>query len=236
MLHKNHICKVEIYSDEWFKIRLGRFTSSRIHCLMTKDPFEKGAMTYIYHKIGEVLTGQTTAEDEVLEDENTAWGNKYELEAVNLFGLKMNLDFLAVQKLILAEEKQFSSTPDAIWIKGICKNQEEYNVRTVEVKCPRKYHKFIPYYMCETPEQVRKLNSVYFWQVIDQMDNCGSAVGYLAFYHPLFPEGANMRIIEFNKMKLWDEFKLLKERKLSAVEKFKEVKLKLLSGQVSMLQ
>jgi len=55
------------------------------------------------------------------------------------------------------------------------------------------------------------------------MDNCGSAVGYLAFYHPLFPKEANMRIIEFEKIKLWDDFKLLKERKLIAVQKFNEI-------------
>lgn len=223
MLHKDHICKVQVYSDEWFKIRLGRFTSSRINALMTDQPFGTGAMTYIYHKVGEMLTGQTTAEDEVIEDENTAWGNQYEPEAVNLFGVKMNLTFLAVQKLILAPEKQFSSTPDAIWVKGICKNDYEYNVRSVEVKCPRKYHKFIPYYMCDTPDKVKRINKVYYWQVLDQMDNCGSAVGYLAFYHPLFPKEANMRIIEFNKVDLWDDFKLLKERKHSAVEKFNEV-------------
>ena len=224
MLHKNHISKVEIYTDEWFKIRLGRFTSSRIHCLCGDEPYTKGAMTYIYHKIGELVTGQTTAEDEVIEDENTAWGNQYEPEAIKKFGLKMGLEYLAVQKLILNEERNFSSTPDAIWVKGICKNQEEYNVRTVEVKCPRKYHKFIPYYMCKNPHEVKKLNPVYFWQVIDQMDNCGSAYGYLAFYHPLFPPERNMNIVEFDKMKLWDEFKLLKTRKTLAVEKFNELK------------
>jgi len=223
MLHINHISKIQIYSDDWFQIRLGRFTSSRINCLMTEEPLGAGAMTYIYHKVGEILTGQTTAEDEVIEDENTAWGNQYEPDAIRLFGIKMELQYLAVQKLILNPEGQFSSTPDALWVKGIAKNQEEYNVRTVEVKCPRKYHKFIPYYLCDTPEKVKKLNKIYYWQVLDQMDNCGSAVGYLAFYHPLFPKEANMRIIEFEKIKLWDDFKLLKERKLIAVQKFNEI-------------
>jgi len=223
MLHKDHICKVDAYTPEWHQLRLGRFTSSRIHCLMGEQPFTQGAMTYIYHKVGEKVTGRTTAEDEIIEDENTVWGNQYEPEAINKFGVKMGLEFLAVQKLILAPEKQFSSTPDAIWVKGICKNENEYNVRTVEVKCPRKYHKFIPYYMCETPAQVKKINNVYYWQTLDQLDNCGSAVGYLAFYHPLFPPESNMRIIEFNKMELWDDFKLLHERKLMAVEKFNEI-------------
>ena len=223
MLHKDHISKIEIYTPEWFRIRLGRFTSSRMNCLMTEEPFGQGAMTYINHKVGEMLTGQSTAEDEVIEDENTAWGNQYEPDAINLFGVKMGLEYLAVQKIILNPDSHFSSTPDALWIKGICKNQDEYNVRTVEVKCPRKFHKFISYYMCDTPEKIKKLSKVYYWQVLDQMDNCGSAVGYLAFYHPLFPKETNMRIIEFEKIKLWDDFKLLKERKASAVQKFNEV-------------
>lgn len=231
MLHTDHISKIQIYTPEWNVARLGRFTSSRIHCLCGEEPFTKGAMTYIYHKVGEKLTGHTTAEDESIEDENTAWGNQYEPAAINEFGRKMGLKFLAVQKLIMNPESQFSSTPDAIWIKGVCKNQYEYNVRTVEVKCPRKYHKFIPYYLCVTPTDAKKANPVYYWQTIDQMDNCGSAVGYLVFYHPLFPEGSNLRIIEFDKMKLWDDFKLLATRKKLAIEKYNEIRLKLLTSQ-----
>lgn len=223
MLHINHISKIEIYTPEWFKMRLGRFTSSMMNRLMTEEPFGQGAITYIHQKVGEVLTGQTTAEDEIIEDENTAWGNTYENEAINEFGVKMGLKYLAIQKLILNPDRNFSSTPDAIWIKGVCKNKEEYNVRTVEVKCPRKYHKFIPYYMCETPHEIKKLSKVYFWQVIDQMDNCGSAIGYFVVYHPLFPKGVNLRIIEFDKMKLWEEFKLLQVRKKLAIEKFNQI-------------
>lgn len=225
MLHIDHISTIEIYSDAWQMARLGRFTSSRIHCLCGEEPFTKGAMTYIYHKVGELLTGQTTAEDDQIEDENTAWGLQYETEAIKKFGEKYKLEYLAVQKLIMNPDSQFSSTPDALWIKGVCKNQVEYNVRTVEVKCPRKYHKFIPYYLCDSPDKLKKINPVYYWQVIDQMDNCGSAVGYWAAYHPLFPENANLRVIEFDKMKLWEDFKLLQTRKRLAIEKFKEVKL-----------
>lgn len=224
MLHKDYISKIKIYEPEWFKFRLGRFTSSMMHRLITKEPLGQGAMTYIHQKVGELLTGQTTAEEEVIEDENTAWGNTYEPEALNQFGLKMGLKYLVTQKLISNPDTHFSSTPDALWVKDICNNQEEYNVRTVEVKCPRKYHKFIPYYQCKTPYDVLKESKIYFWQVIDQMDNCGSSVGYFCVYHPLFPKGANINIVEFKKMDLWEEFKLLKERKRLAVEKLEEIK------------
>lgn len=225
MLHKDHISSIEIYSDEWQMARLGRFTSSRINALCTGSEKElaEGAMTYIYHKAGELVTMQSTAEDDVIEDENTAWGLMHEIDAIRKFGQRMKIDFLAVQKLIMNPDSNFSSTPDAIWIKGICENQNEYNVRTVEVKCPRKYHKFIPFYRAKTPQDIKKISRVYYWQVIDQMDNCGSSIGYFAAYHPLFPEGANLNIIEFNKMDLWDEFKFLHEKKRLAVAKLNEV-------------
>lgn len=224
MLHKDHISNIQIYSDEWHIIRKGRFTSSRINCLCLDKEFSDGAMTYIYHKVGEVLTGQTLADmDDVVEDENTTWGLQYEPEAINEFGLRMKIQYLVTQKLIMNPDKRFSSTPDAIWPVSICENGYEYNVRTVEVKCPRKYHKFIPFYQAKTPYDIKKLSRVYFWQVIDQMDNCGSALGYFVAYHPLFPKNANMNIVEFNKMDLWKDFKLLQDRKKSAIAKFEEI-------------
>lgn len=223
MLHINNICQAEIFSDEWNRIRLGRFTSSRINCFMNDSFLTQGAFSYLYNKIGEVLTNSVISEYDTNSDENTDWGKKYENEAIELFAKEKGISYLAVQKIILNPGTQFSSTPDAIWVKSVCKNDEEFNVSTVEVKCPRKYAYFIPYYLCTTPEKVKDANRSYYWQVLDQMDNCESAFGYLAFYHPFFPEGKRMRVIEFEKMKLWDDFKLLKERKYLAVQKFNEL-------------
>jgi hypothetical protein len=194
---------------------------------MGEKPFTDGAMTYIYHKVGEDLTGHSTSADDQIEDENTTWGLQYEPIAIGKFQQKMKVEFLATQKLISNPEKRFSSTPDAIWIHGICMNQIEYNVSTLEVKCPRKYHKFIPLWECETPAQLKLFNKGYYWQVLDQMDNCGSALGYFAAFHPLFPEGSNLRIIEFRKIDLWNDFSLLKERKITAFMKFYEKKAKM---------
>lgn len=225
MLHKNHISNISIYSDEWHQFRLGKLTSSRMSVIIGENEFSQGAMTYIYQKVGEEITGQSTADfDEQIEDENTTWGLQYENEALSKIKEIKKIDFLATQKLISNPDGRFSSTPDAIWIHSLCKNQDEYNVSTVEVKCPRKYHKFIPLYNCKTPAQLKSFNKNYYWQVLDQMDNCGSAVGYFGCYHPLFPQGKNIQIIEFKKIELWDDFKLLAQRKKSAVAKFEELR------------
>lgn len=229
MLHVDHISNVQLYSDEWQLTRRGKFTSSRIFTLMGEKPFTDGAMTYIYHKVGEELTGHITAEDEQFEDENTAWGNTYEPEALRLFQNVKKVEYLASQKLIHNPNKRYSSTPDAIWIHGVCLNQVEYNVSTLEVKCPRKFHKFIPLHRCKTPAELKKLSRMFYWQTMDQMLNCGSAVGYFMAYHPQFPPAANHRIIEFRKMELWDDFKLLTDRKEGACRKFDEVKAEMLA-------
>lgn len=225
MLKVSHISDIFIYSSEWDIARLGRFTSSRWNTQMGEKPLEKGAMTYIYHKAGEEITGKTTAEDDVIEDENTEWGKEHEPAAIREFGKNKNIDFLVTQKMIFDPEGRFSSTPDAIWIHGkSVLKANEYNVSTLEVKCPRKYHRFIPLYRCKTPEALKAFNKIYYWQVLDQMYNCDSAVGYFACYHPLFPEGKNLSIIEFRKIELWDDFKLMKQRKQIALETFEEIR------------
>lgn len=222
MLKTAHISNITIYTGEWDLARLGRFTSSRIHVLMGDKPLSDGAMTYIYHKVGETLTNKTTAvDDDVIEDENTQWGKEYEPEAIRRFGTEKGIEFLVTQKMICNPETKFSSTPDAIWVHGkSVLKEDQYNVSTLEVKCPRKYHKFIPLWECKTPEQLKKFNKSYYWQVIDQMDNCDSAVGYFMCYHPLFPTHSNFNIIEFRKIDLWSEFKLMKERKQLALDQF----------------
>lgn len=227
MLKVSHISNIQIYTHDWDMARLGRFTSSRINVLMgEKNIQDSGAMTYIYHKVGELLTKKSMAtEDDIIEDENTAWGRENEPMAITKFGLTYGIKFLVTQKLILDPSTQFSSTPDAIWVHGASvMKDDEYNVSTLEVKCPRKYHKFIPLYKCKTPADLKAFNKNYYWQVIDQMYNCDSAMGYFACYHPLFPEGKNLGVIEFKKIDLWPEFKKMKERKDQAVKIFNEIK------------
>jgi hypothetical protein len=223
MLEKSHISNIDIYTPEWDNIRLGRFTSSKMSSLMAEKPLSSGAITYIQQKAGEFLTGENM-EDEVLEDENTAWGLQYEAEALNVFGKLKGLKYLIIQKVIHAPGTRFSSTPDAIWVVDSSLIKEDcYNVSTVEVKCPRKFPRFLSLYQCSTPAELKKHESKYYWQVIDQMDNCNSATGWFVCYNPLFPAGKNMKIIEFKKLDLWDDFIKIKQRKLLALDEFNKI-------------
>lgn len=218
MLHKDNISRAEIYTEEWQLCRRGKFTSSKIHCLMTDKGFGSGAFTYIDQKLGEEMTGHVVTEEEIpLDDENTVWGNMYEPHAISKFHELNNIEFLVTQRLIHAPNSRFSSTPDGIWVHGLASNQVEYNVSTLEVKCPRKFHRYNKLFRCKNPSDLLKTEPKYFWQVLDQMDNCDSAVGYFAVYHPLYPATCDFRQIQFRKLELWEEFKFLKKRKNDAV-------------------
>ncbi len=215
MLKASHISNIQIYTQEWDNIRKGRFTSSKISEIIGEDGVTKATgRGYIYQKAGEKITGKSMAEeDEVIEDENTAWGRDNEPAAIRKFGLLKRIDFLVTQKIILDPDSNESSTPDAIWVHGASVLKTgEFNVSTLEVKCPRKYNRFIPLWECDTPEKLKKHSKKYYWQVLHQMRICDSALGYFACFHPLFPEATNMRIIEFKKIDLWDDFKKLDTR------------------------
>lgn len=224
MLLKANISKAKIYTGEWQMCRRGKFTSSKIHCLMGETGFTSGAYTYIDQKLGEEMTGHCVSDEDDIEDENTVWGNMYEPDAIKKFHLLNKVEFLASQVFIHAQNTRFSSTPDAVWIHGEAANELEYNVSTLEVKCPRKFHRFNRLFRCKTPEDLFKSEKKFYWQVLDQMDNCDSAIGFFGVYHPLYPEWCNWRQIQFKKLELWDDFKKLKQRKAEAEKKLLEFK------------
>lgn len=220
MLHKSFISNIQIYTEDWHVTRLGRLTSSKIHVLMAEKSLTEGAMSYIYQKAGEAITGHNTEEDtDIVEDENTAWGVLNEPEALKKFGHYMGIKYLITQKIIFNPKGRTSSTPDALWIIDSSVLQEDcYNVATVEVKCPRKYHRFFPLFACNTPKELKAKYKPHFWQVIDQMSVCGAAIGYFVVFNPTFPAHKNMKVIEFRKIDLWDDFKKLEQRKKEAVQ------------------
>lgn len=194
---------------------------------MSSKGFLDSAKLYIYQKVGEEITGIITEVTESNSEDNinTEWGDKYESEAIAHFAKRKGLDYLTSQTMIQNTETRFCSTPDAIWIRaeGII-NPDEYDVSTLEVKCPRTFSSFIAKSLCKTPLDLKKDNPEHYWQVVDQMETCSAAIGYYYVYHPLFPELSKGHEIEFKKLDLWDDFKFLVNRKKEAVELFDKVK------------
>lgn len=224
MLKVEHISNVRIHTDEWRQNRLGKFTSSMIYTLMGEKPFTQGAMTYIYERVGEEVSG-VPAKYEISTDA-TNWGLLHESDAIRKFGEFREIDFLVTQVLITAPNSRFGSTPDAIL--PIQKYGDAYEVETIEVKCFPSYGHYIECALCNTPQDLKRVSKAAYFQVLDQMDNCDAMKGYICFMHPEFKVGG-FKVIHFRKFDLIEDFKLLKERKQMALNKFEEIRDKLIN-------
>lgn len=233
MLQKTRISNVKILSDEWHQSRLGKFTSSEIYNLMGSS-----AMGYIRRKVGEELTGKSSKGE--IDTEATRWGSFYEAEAITKFGRQKGLEFLVVQQLICDPDGRFGGTPDGIIPIRESPDKTEYEVETVEVKCPPTFDNYLLLFECETPADLKRAKKEYYWQVLDQMDLCGCLIGHFVAYHPDFKAG-NMKVItvEANKPEVdgkgkktfpvYEDLKALRLQKKWAEEQFDKLRSKLIS-------
>ncbi len=226
MLKKSKISHIKIHSDEWANSRLAKFTSSEIHNLMGGS-FDR----YVRQKVGEFMTGRSAKGEMEVDVNATRWGVMNEYEAIQKFGKKEGLEFVIAQQLITETGSRFGCTPDFLKIIRISPDETEYEVETGEVKCPFTFENYIALFECETPQDVKKEKKEYYWQDLDQMENCEAIRGHFVAYHPEFRSG-NMRHIIFDKMQqivgakgqkvfpIYDDLKLLKEQKTKAVLEF----------------
>lgn len=241
MLNKAHISKIKPMSDEWMVARRGKLTSSENHNLVSSSFMTTGCRSYLYRKVGEMLTNVTSAGE--LTNEATIHGLIHEAEAVRKLVRVYGFQYVICQQLISIPETKFGSTPDGIIVLNESLDEQMYNVITVEVKCPFTYANFIALAMCKTPQDLKAENKEYYWQVLDQMDNCDCMRGYFVVYHPDFKAG-NFHVIEFRKMQpegiehgkiikfpISKDMAFLKERKKMASDKMDELYLELSSRQ-----
>lgn len=232
MLKKSKISAIKIHSDEWHHARLAKFTSSEIHSLVGS-----GFSKYVRIKVGEEITGRSAKGE--IDVEATRWGGFYEAEAVQKFGRKMGLEFMIVQQLVTEDGSRFGSTPDGLIVTRISPDDTEYEVETTEVKCPITFDNYLLLFECETPQDLKYAKKEYYWQVLDQMDNCEALKGHFIAYHPDFKAG-NMRHIVFDanqsiqtgkgkEFPIFQDLKNLREKKRQAVDAFESLRDKLMT-------
>ncbi len=147
---------------------------------MGEKEFTIGALSYIYEKIGEEISG-VPAKTEV-ETEGTRWGLINEADGTRKLGEQLGVEFLVTQTLITIPGTRFGSTPDAIW--PIKKYGDAWDVETGEVKCYPSYSRMVACMLCNTPQEIKKIDPGAYFQVLDQMDMCDCMRGNLFYYHP----------------------------------------------------
>lgn len=220
MLELSKISHTNTHSEVWHKEKLGKISASTVVNLMGEKSdlgiLTSGAITYIEGKAGEICTG-LPAEKEFFNDD-TDWGNSYEPESLNYFSEFVGKPLLrnehdgTTHRLII-ENEYMGCTPDALMPVNpnalFDSTGTKLNVETVEGKCPPKHHRFIKLFKCLTPEDLKRVEKKYYWQVVCQMHFCGALKGNFFVYHPDFAGKRQIRVIPFRKLELISDFQKL---------------------------
>jgi len=209
-----------LLNEKYNQAKLGKFTSSEWHYLMAEKGLGSAGLNYIYRKVGEVMTGMKCRPD--ISTAATEHGLSYEREGLIKFGEKMGLQSLLVQRLILDEDGRCGGTPDGLIVLNESTDGLSLNVQTCEIKCPLSFDGYIRLWKCKTPEDLKKEAREYYYQVLHQMSLCDCLVGWFIVYMPFFKSG-QMNIIEFRKINLIPEFKLMNDRKVEATKIFNQI-------------
>lgn len=223
MLLKTKISKHQLSLDpalneDYYRAKLGRFTSSEFHYLMAEKGLGSAGLNYIYRKVGEAMSGRQSRDG--VSTSATEHGLNYEREGLIKFGQKMGLESLLVQRLILDEDGYCGGTPDGLIVMNESTDGLYYNVQTVEIKAPYSFDGYIRAWKCKTPEDLKREFREWYYQKLHQMYLADCLVGYFVIYMPFFKAG-QMNIIEFRKIHLMPEFKLITERTKQAIGIFK---------------
>ena len=208
-----------LLNEKYDAAKLGKFTSSEFHYLMAEKGIGSAGFNYIYRKVGERMTEKKSRAD--ISTPATEHGLAYEREGLIKFGKKMGLESLLVQRLIIDEDGYCGGTPDGLIVLNESTDGLSLNVKSAEIKCPLSFDGYIRLFKCKTPEDLKKEAREYYFQVLHQMELCGCLQGYFIAYHPFFKSG-QMNIIEFRKIELIADFKMINERKQQAITIFND--------------
>lgn len=185
---------MEQRSFEWFTSRLGFFTGSEVGKLMVssrkKDEiFGDTARSYIMKKLAERhLIEEVRMDEEVFNEyqhltsvnsKAMQFGTDNEPLARKLINKELGQEFVEVGSFLHPQIEWFSSSPDGV---------TNDNSLALEIKCPG-----IDTYMqyrcnVHTAEDLKRENSIYYWQCIAHMAVTGALGCIFAVFNPFLRE------------------------------------------------
>lgn len=176
----------ETSEDEvWHAERLGKFTSSKIGSLMSKgrgkgQEWGQMAMSYIYTKIAEKMTGvpHYTPETNAMQ-----WGNDHEAEAIEKYNLVTENGATPMGKVFIKFNDNCGGSPDGfVGDDGV-----------IEVKCPYNSANHIETFI------ERTIKKEYFYQCQGNMLFSDRKWCDFISYDPRMPEDMQLVIVRVER-------------------------------------
>lgn len=152
-------------TNEQIDSRFGLFTASEIHRLLSKPKgggglFGDGAMTYIYEKVAECITGETKPQTRAAA---TDWGIEHEADAIAWFEMTKGIkgEHFGVNNFKFFKYNDKSGcSPD--WVCA--------GVAGLQVKCPYLSANHVPYLLSDKSQAwLKEYNKEYYTQTQFEM-------------------------------------------------------------------
>lgn len=156
-------------SPEWYQIRLGKFTSSEIHRLMTEPKLaadkkagnlSDGAMTYVLEKVHEQLTGEPASSFDSMA---TVWGVQNEPLARAWYEKLTDCKVTEAGFEMISESYGGSADGLVDFAQGVHDNGG------IEIKCPFKGSNHLEHCLISDQEYMKVNFKDHYWQCVS---NC----------------------------------------------------------------
>ena len=202
-------------TDDWLGDRMGRFTASEFHRLMTEPrskadkeagKLSQGAMTYVMEKVAERITGKP-AKDE-FDSKYTQWGEEHEPLAKSIY--EAVFDRKVKLSGFIEYGDHAGGSPDGLVMDdGI-----------LEIKCPYTITSHLGHLMLSNADDLKADKPEYYWQCLGYMLITGREWCDFISYHPHFPARLQLKRITIVAASVKDDMERLYMKLCVAREEF----------------
>lgn len=205
-------------TEEWDKMRIGRFTSSEMYRLITppktKEDKEAGklsetALTYVNEKVAETLTGMAKQNSYAYP---LVYGKETEAQAIEVFCERT--EFIWDEIGFVSFGDHAGGSPDGII------NETDI----LEVKCPYAIDTQVDYLQLTDQWDLMRLKPAYYWQCMSNLLFTGKERAHFVSFDPRYPE--KQKIVHIIIKPIADDFQKITDKIAKAVEE----KLKILKS------
>lgn len=205
-------------TEEWDKMRIGRFTSSEMYRLITppktKEDKDAGklsetALTYVNEKVAETLTGMAKQNSYAYP---LVYGKETEAQAIEVFCERTGFIWDEIGFVSFGDHA--GGSPDGII------NETDI----LEVKCPYAIDTQVDYLQLTDQWDLMRLKPAYYWQCMSNLLFTGKERAHFVSFDPRYPD--KQQIVHIVIKPITDDFQKITDKIAKAVEE----KLKILKS------
>jgi hypothetical protein len=205
-------------TPEWIKSRMGRFSCSQLHRLMT-DPKAKadkeagklsdGAITYVMECIAEKITGKPAKED--FTSKYTDWGVLHEPIAIGIY--EEVFQTKVTQSGYIPYGENFGGSPDGL-VDEVAPPEWVSDMNAVfgggvEIKCP---FTITAHLVHSLTTDLKADYKECYWQIIGYMIITGRQWFDFVSYHPEYPGKYQFKRIRIERKNVLQDIELAQDK------------------------